>query len=635
VARTVARVIVDALSELGVRQVFGVVGDALNPVTDAIRTTDGLEWVGCRHEEAAAFAASAQSQLSGTLGVCMGTVGPGSVHLLNGLYDAAKSHAPVLAIAGQVPLAELGSDYFQEVDNDALFSDVAVFRATVTSPGQLPQMLETAVRTALGRKGVAVLTVPGDLGDQELTADRPARFSLNAPVSRPDESAVRRAAELLDRSERVTLLVGEGARAARDDVLTLADRLAAPMVLTLKAKAGFEGDANPFQVGQTGLIGNPAAASALQDADTLLLLGTDFPYRDWYPEGRTVVQVDTDATHIGRRVPVDVGLVGDTGATVRDLLSLLSHLATTPAGREETRDRSDSAEARDRSDSEGARDGSDSEGAPDRSHLTKAHDRSAPAPARDRSHLTKARDRYVRWRDGQARLADPGHDKGLVGRVRSALDNRGKDIRPEALAAVVDRVAADDAVFTSDTGMATVWLSRFVEMRGERRLIGSYNLGSMANAMPHALGAQCLDRDRQVVAFCGDGGLSMLLGDLMTLKTYKLPVKLVVFDNRRLGMVKLEQEQAGLPEFGTVLDNPDFASVARAMGIPGIRVTDPAALEDSVRRAFRTEGPVLLDVLTNPDEIAVPAKPTVEQGWGFAVAKMKEAVRSIGEPDGH
>ncbi|MFJ2237675.1 thiamine pyrophosphate-dependent enzyme [Streptomyces sp. NPDC087859] len=586
-ARTVARVIVDALDELGVRQVFGVVGDALNPVTDAIRTTESLEWVGCRHEEAAAFAASAQSQLTGTLGVCMGTVGPGSVHLLNGLYDAAKSHAPVLAIAGQVPLAEIGSGYFQEVDNDALFSDVAVFRATVTSPGQLPQMLETAVRTALGRKGVAVLTVPGDLGDQELPADRPARFSLNAAVSRPDDSAVRHAVELLDRAERVTLLVGEGARAARDDVLALADRLAAPMVLTLKAKAGFEGDANPFQVGQTGLIGNPAAASALQDADTLLLLGTDFPYRDWYPEGRTVVQVDTDATHLGRRVPVDVGLVGDTGATVRDLLG---HLAATPPGTE---------------------------------------------GARDRSHLEKARERYDRWRDGQARLADPDHDKGLVGRVRSALDNRGNDIRPEALAAVVDRVAADDAVFTSDTGMATVWLSRFVEMRGERRLIGSYNLGSMANAMPHALGAQCVDRGRQVVAFCGDGGLSMLLGDLMTLKTYRLPVKLVVFDNRRLGMVKLEQEQAGLPEFGTVLDNPDFAAVAQVMGIPGIRVTDPAELEDSVRRAFRTEGPVLLDVLTNPDEIAVPAKPTVEQGWGYAVAKMKEVVRSHGESGGH
>ncbi|GGQ58085.1 putative pyruvate dehydrogenase [Streptomyces flaveolus] len=528
-----------------------------------------------------------QSQLTDTLGVCMGTVGPGSVHLLNGLYDAAKSHAPVLAIAGQVPLAEIGSDYFQEVDNDALFSDVAVFRATVTSPDQLPQMLETAVRHALGRKGVAVLTVPGDLGERELTADRPARFSLNAPLSRPDESAVRRAAELLDGSERVTLLVGQGARAARQDVLALADRLAAPMVLTLKAKAGFEGDANPFQVGQTGLIGNPAAAAALQDADTLLLLGTDFPYRDWYPEGRTVIQVDTEATHIGRRVAVDVGLVGDTGATVRDLLD---HLAAAPAG------------------SEGAR---------------------------DRSHLEKARERFDQWRTGQARLADPSHDKGVVGRIRSALDNRDHDIRPEALAAVVDRLAADDAVFTSDTGMATVWLSRFVEMRGERRLVGSYNLGSMANAMPQALGAQFLDRERQVVAFCGDGGLGMLLGDLMTLKTYRLPVKLVVFDNRRLGMVKLEQEQAGLPEFGTVLDNPDFAAVAEAMGITGIRVTDPADVESAVERAFRTPGPVLLDVLTNPDEIAVPAKPTVEQGWGFALAKVKEVVRSHGEPDGH
>ncbi|MFG2279748.1 thiamine pyrophosphate-dependent enzyme [Streptomyces asoensis] len=583
-ARTVARVIVDALSELGVRQVFGVVGDALNPLTDAIRTTEGLEWVGCRHEEAAAFAASAQSQLGDTLGVCMGTVGPGSLHLLNGLYDAAKSHTPVLAIAGQVPLAEIGSDYFQEIDNDAVFRDVAVFRATITSPDQLPQMLETAVRTALGRKGVAVLTVPGDLGERELTADRPARFSLNAPLSRPDESAVRRAAELLDRAERVTLLVGRGARDARDDVLALADRLAAPMVLTLKAKAGFEGDTNPYQVGQTGLIGNPAAASALQDADTLLLLGTDFPYRDWYPEGRTVIQVDTEATHIGRRVPVELGLVGDTGATVRDLLALLG---TTP--------------------SEGG------EG------------------ARDRAHLEKARDRFDTWRAGQARLADPSHDKGLLGRVRSALDNRTHDIRPEALAALVDRIAADDAVFTSDTGMATVWLSRFVEMRGERRLIGSYNLGSMANAMPQALGAQFLDRERQVVAFCGDGGLAMLLGDLMTLKTYRLPVKLVVFDNRRLGMVKLEQEQAGLPEFGTVLDNPDFAAVARAMGIPGIRVTDPERLEDAVREAFAAPGPVLLDVLTNPDEIAVPAKPTVEQGWGFAVAKVKEIVRSHGD----
>ncbi|WP_329165977.1 thiamine pyrophosphate-binding protein [Streptomyces sp. NBC_01717] len=580
--RTVARLIGDALSELGVRQVFGVVGDALNPLTEAIRTTEDVEWVGCRHEETAAFAASAQSQLSGNLGVCMGTVGPGSIHLLNGLYDAAKSRTPVLAIAGQVPLTDMGSDYFQEVDNDALFSDVAVFRATISSPDQLPQLLETAVRNALGRNGVAVLTVPGDISDRQLSTDRKARFSLSPGVTRPEESAVQSAAGLLQRAERVTLLVGQGARAAREDVLALADRLAAPMVLTLKAKEGFEGDNNPFQVGQTGLIGNPAAASAMQEADTLLLLGTDFPYREWYPDGRTVIQVDTEATHIGRRVPVEAGLVGDVGATVRDLLRCLGS-----------------------------------------------------GEARDRKHLDHARERFESWRDGQARLADPKHDKGAVGRIRSALDNPEHGIRPEALAASVDRVAADNAVFTSDTGMATVWLSRFVEMRGARQLLGSYNLGSMANAMPHALGAQYLDRHRQVIAFCGDGGLSMLLGDLMTLKTSDLPVKLVVFDNRRLGMVKLEQEQAGLPEYGTLLDNPDFAAVATAMGITGIRVTDPADLEESVRRAFATPGPVLLDVLTNPDEIAIPAKPTVGQGFGFAVAKVKEVVRSHREPDSH
>ncbi|MFD8883797.1 thiamine pyrophosphate-dependent enzyme [Streptomyces erythrochromogenes] len=567
-ARTVARVIIDALQELGVGHVFGVVGDALNPLTEAIRTTDGLEWVGCRHEEAAAFAAGARAQLSGTLGVCMGTVGPGSVHLLNGLYDAAKSRAPVLAICGQVPLAEIGSDYFQEVDNDLLFRDVAVHRATVTSPDQMPRALETAVRAAVTRGGVAVLTVPGDIGDQELPEDRPVRFALDRAVTRPDDPSLARAADLLNAASRVTLLVGQGARGARADVLRAAEALASPMVLTLKAKEGFEGD-NPFQVGQTGLIGNPAAAHAFDSADALLMLGTDFPYRDWYPEGAKVVQVDTREEHLGRRTPVDVGLAGDVGATLQALLPLLK-------------------------------------------------------TGRDRTHLDDAVDRFADWQEGQQRLADPAREHRPVGKLRAALDNRDHDIRPEALAAALDAHAADDAVFTSDTGMATVWLSRFVTMHADRRLLGSYNLGSMANAMPQALGAQLWAPDRQVVAFCGDGGLSMLLGDLMTIKTYRLPVKLVVFDNRRLGMVKLEQEQVGLPEFGTELDNPDFAAVATALGITGIRLTDPAELDETVRRALATPGPVLLDVLTNPEEVAVPAKPTLAQGWGFAVAKAKE-----------
>ena len=573
-ARTVAHVIVDALKDLGVNHVFGVVGDALNPLTDAIRTTEGIDWIGCRHEEAAAFAAGAQSQLSGGLGVCMGTVGPGSVHLLNGLYDAAKSRTPVLAVCGQVPLAEVGSDYFQEVDNDLLFRDVAVFRATVTSPEQMPRLLETAVRAAISQGGVAVLTVPGDLGDQELEQDRPARFALSRAVTRPEDPALAAAAEVIGAAEKVTLLVGKGAREARPEVMRLAELLSAPMVLTLKAKEGFEGD-NPYQVGQTGLIGNPAAAHALDSCQTLIMLGTDFPYRDWYPTGCTVVQIDTREEHLGRRTPLDAGLAGDVGATLRALLPMLQAVE-------------------------------------------------------DRAHLQESRSKYDDWHEGQLRLAEPGHDRKGFGRLRAALDNRDHDVRPEALAAAVNEYAADDAVFTSDTGMATVWLSRFVEMHGTRRLIGSYNLGSMANAMPQALGAQLWAPDRQIVAFCGDGGLSMLLGDLMTIKTYQLPVKLVVFDNRRLGMVKLEQEQSGLVEFGTELDNPDFAAVATALGLTGIRITDPAQLHEGVKRAFATPGPVLLDVLTNPQEIAVPGKPTVAQGWGFAIAKLKENLQSHG-----
>ncbi|MER7594830.1 thiamine pyrophosphate-dependent enzyme [Streptomyces hydrogenans] len=571
--RTVAQVIVDGLADLGVDNVFGVVGDALNPLTDAIRTTDGIDWTGFRHEEAAAFAAGARAQLSGGLAVCMGTVGPGSVHLLNGLYDAAKSGAPVLAICGQVPLSEVGGDYFQEVDNDLLFRDVAVYRATVTSPAQMPRLLESAVRAAVTRRGVAVLTVPGDLGDQEVEEDRPPRFALPRPaVTRPADPALAEAAEAIGRGSRVTLLVGRGAREARQEVLRAAELLSAPMVLTLKGKEGFE-EENPYEVGQTGLIGNPAAAHAMDTCDTLIMLGTDFPYRDWYPEDCRVVQIDTREEHLGRRVPVDVGLAGDVGATLRALLPLL-----------------------------------------------------APVPSR--SHLDEARERFTRWQESQAGLADPAHDRHLLGRVRAMFDNRAEEIRPEALAAAVDRHAADDAIFTSDTGMATVWLSRFVRMRGTRRLLGSYNLGSMANAMPQAIGAQLWAPDRQVVAFCGDGGLGMLLGDLMTIRSARLPVKLVVFDNRRLGMVKLEQEQAGLPEFGTVLDNPDFAAVAEALGLTGIRVTAPGELDEAVRKALALPGPVLLDVVTNPAEVAVPGKPTVSQGWGFAIAKIKENLPS-------
>ncbi len=568
---TVASVIVSALADLGVRQLWGVVGDALNPVTDAIRREDRLEWVGVRHEEVAAFAAGAQAQLTGSLGVCMGTVGPGSLHLLNGLYDAKKSHAPVLAICGQVPTADMGSNFFQEVDNDAVFASVSEFHATVTSPSQMPYLLEQAVNTALARRGVAVLTIPGDIGEQSV-AQSSAAFAPTRAGQLPDPDDIQLAANTLNQVDKIALLVGCGAAEARDEVLSIARVLAAPMVLTLKAKAGFDGE-NPYQLGQTGLIGNPAAHLALHHADALLLIGTDFPYRDWLPHDKTVVQIDTRPEHIGRRVSVAVPLVGDAKRTLAQLLPRLTSRS-------------------------------------------------------DTGFLDRHRREFELWHSAQQRLADPDHDRKLLGRIRKHLDNPQELIRPELVAAVVDAAAADDAIFTSDTGMSTVWLSRFVEMRGSRALLGSYNLGSMANAMPQALGAAALDRSRQVIAFCGDGGLMMLLGDLRTAVTYRLPVKIVVFNNGRLGMVKLEQEQSGLPEYGTRLDNPDIAAVASALGLESRLVVRPEDVSDAVAAALAHDGPYLLDLHTNPDEISIPPKPTVDQAWGFAIAKLKETLNS-------
>ncbi len=355
----------------------------------------------------------------------------------------------------------------------------------------------------------------------------------------------------------------------------MAEKLSAPIVSTIKGKQTFDWD-NPYNVGQNGLIGNPAAADAFDEADLLLMIGSDFPYRDWFSEDAPVIQVDLVAEHIGRRAPVTLGLVGDAKSTVAELNGLV-------------------------------------------------------AQKTDRSHLDKITAKYERWRDRQARLADPSHDDHLVGQVRAVLDNPEHSIRPEAVAAIVGRLADDDAIFATDTGMSTVWFSRFVDMRDGQRLIGSFNLGSMANAMPQTIGAQASFPGRQVIGFCGDGGFTMLLGDLITAVSYDLPVKLIVFDNKRLGMVKLQQEDAGLPEFGTVLKNPNLADVATAMGAHGIRITDPAELESGIKAAFAHDGPVVVDVLTNPDEIIIPSHPTLGEAWGFAIAKMKEVVRSRGD----
>src|SRR4051794_10795150 len=422
---TVAELLIESLADYGVASVWGVVGDALNPVTDAIRREERIEWVGVRHEEAGAFAASAQAQLTGRLSVCMGTVGPGAIHLLNGLYDAKKSHAPVLAICGQVPREEIGSEFFQEVDNDRIFADVAVFSRTVSSIDQLPLLIEQAGNAAIQESGVAVLTLPGDVGGLDLPKGTPVpRFVETRPSSMPAPDAVQQAASLLNQADKVTLLVGQGAREARAEVLQLAERLAAPMVLTLKAKEGLE-DANDYEVGQSGLIGNHATAKAFEGCDVLFLVGTDFPYRDFLPTGKKVIQLDVRGAHIGRRTPVDLPLVGDAGLGLQALLPLIEQKT-------------------------------------------------------DRDHLDSARKSYRHWQERQQQFVDPAYDRKPKGLLRRKVDNPDARIRPELLAAAIDRHAASDAVFTSDTGMATVWLSRFVRMSGSRRLLGSYNLGSMA-----------------------------------------------------------------------------------------------------------------------------------------------------------
>ena len=569
---TIAESIVTSLAELGVKQVWGVVGDALNPITDAIRRDHRIEWIGVRHEETAAFAAGAQAQLTGTIGVCMGTVGPGSLHLLNGLYDAKKSRAPVLAICGQVPRSELGSDFFQEVNNDVIFADVASFCRTLTAPSQMPGLLEQAVQQAFDSSGVAVLTIPGDVGSLDAPDAKP-RFSRGQEPRIPGQQQISRAVELINANAKVTLLAGTGAKHAREELLALAERLKAPMVLTIKGKEQLEHD-NAYQVGQSGLIGNPAAQHAFDTCDVLLMLGTDFPYVDWYPKGKVVIQADIEPAHIGRRTAVEAGIVGDAKLVISELLGRVD-------------------------------------------------------PKTDRSHLDDAVKRYAGWHQRQQQLADPRYDsRGVIEKLRSAFDNPDDRMRPEAVAATVDSIAAQDSIFTTDTGMSTVWLSRFVTLSGTRRLIGSYNLGSMANAMPQALGAQAIDRGRQVIAFCGDGGLTMLLGDILTAVHHDLAVKLIVFNNGRLGMVKLEQEQAGLPEFGTSLADVDIAAIARAAGLHAVRVESPETLEAGVREVLGHEGPALLDCVTNPDEISLPPKTTSADAWGFAIAKLTETLES-------
>jgi len=562
-AKTVAESIVETLHAAGVRRVYGVPGDSLNGFTDALRRQRDMRWVHVRHEEAAAFAAGADAHLTGALAVCAGSCGPGNLHLINGLFDCQRSRVPVLAIAAQIPSMEIGRNYFQETHPQNLFQECSHFCEMVSNPDQLPGVLETAIRAAVAKRGVSVIVVPGDIALRRMSADTAPSPALlpAAAVVRPGETELDALAALLNRAGRVTMLCGRGCLGAHNSVMRLAEALKSPIVHALGGKEAIEYD-NSYDVGMTGLIGFSSGYHAMEDCDTLLMLGTDFPYRQFYPQAATIAQIDLRAENLGRRCRLDLGLIGDVNATIEALLPRLEVKT-------------------------------------------------------DRSHLNESLANYQKARRGLDELAI-----GRPGR---------QPIHPQFLASTISRLASEDAVFTCDVGTPTVWAARYLGMNGKRRLIGSFNHGSMANAMPQALGAQAAFPGRQVVAFCGDGGFSMMMGDFITLVQEKLPVKIVVFNNGTLGFVALEMKATGFLDFGVDLANPDFAAMAKAMGVRAHRVEDPADLTDAAGDVLAGDGPALLDVVTAKQELVMPPKTELSQAAGFSLWLMKAVMNGRGD----
>jgi pyruvate dehydrogenase (quinone) len=559
---TVADNIVEIVKASGVQRVYGLPGDSLNGFTDALRRDGDIKWIHVRHEEAAAFAAAGESAITGDLAVVAASCGPGNLHLINGLFDANRSRVPVLVIAAHIPREEIGGGYFQETHPQELFRECSVYCELVSVPEQLPRMLEIAMRTALERRGVAVVVIPGEVFLSESSSTSKVRpIAKTESVMRPDDSSLAAAAEVLNRSKAVTVLAGAGCAGAHDELIAIAAALRAPVVHSLRGKEHVEHD-NVFDVGMTGLIGFSSGYRAMEHCDALLMLGTDFPYRPFYPEGVPIIQVDVRGEQIGRRVPVDVALVG----TVKDTLDALLPLINV------------------KSDSE---------------------------------HLERMTGHYHRARARLDKLATEGRSSA--------------PLHPQFVAASVDRLASDDAIFLCDVGTPTIWAARYLRMNGKRRLIGSFTHGSMANALSQGIGAQASQPGRQVVALCGDGGLAMLLGELITLRHMHLPVKVIVFNNGALSFVELEMKASGVVNFGTELDNPDFGEVARSIGLFGQTVAKADELDDALRAAFAHDGPSLVDVHTARQEMALPPKVTLEQIKGFSLFAMRTILSGGGD----
>jgi pyruvate dehydrogenase (quinone) len=549
VATTVADQLVAQLVDAGVRRIYGIVGDSLNPIVDSVRRTGGstkggIDWIHVRNEEAAAFAAGAEAQLTGQLAVCAGSCGPGNLHLINGLFDAHRSGAPVLAIASHIPTPQIGSGFFQETHPDRLFVECSNYAEMISSSAQAPRVINSAIRHAVGLGGVAVVTIP-----------TPAFVATARPTLVPDSGAIEALAHAINKAKTVAIFAGAGVEGAHDEVVAFADLIAAPVGHSLRGKQWIQYD-NPFDVGMTGLLGYGAAHAGIHDADLVILLGTDFPYNQFLPDGSkvTIAQIDADAAHLGRRASVTHPVHGDVLPTLAALTVLVEKKS-------------------------------------------------------DRSFLDRTLKR---------------HNKLLTSVVGEYTDaDKRSPIHPEYAASVLDELAADDAIVTADTGMGNVWQARYITPNGRRRLIGSYLHGSMANALPQAIGAQVAYPDRQVISLSGDGGLSMLMGELVTAAAYKLPVKVVVFNNSTLGLVKLEMFVDGIPDFGVDVPAVDYAGVARALGFLAVRVEYPKDLRAALTEAFAHPGPALVDIVTDPLAMSLPPTISVEQVKGFAMAMSK------------
>jgi pyruvate dehydrogenase (quinone) len=552
-SRTVADFMVDTLKQAGVKRIYGIVGDSLNGFTDSLRRKGGVDWVHMRHEEAAAFAAGAEAHLTGELAVCAGSCGPGNLHLINGLFDCHRSRVPVLAIAAHIPSTEIGIDYFQATHPESLFKECSHYVELISKASQAPQILERAMRVAIARQGVAVVVVSGDVA-LEMTAAVPPRFLKPvAPAVVPETRDLDKLVDLLDGNARVTLLCGAGCAGAHDEVIELAECLQSPIVHPLRGKEHIEYD-NPYDVGMTGLIGFTSGYLALNNCDTLLMLGTDFPYRQFYPEGAKIAQIDIRPEALGNRCSLELGLVGDVKATLKALLPRLTR------------------------------------------HTDSSHLQDSVADYKKARHTL----------DGLAE-SSPG----------------SKTIHPQYVSRLVSELADEDAIFTCDVGTPTAWAARYLSMNGKRRLIGSFNHGSMANALPQAIGAQSTYPDRQVISMSGDGGFAMMMGEFLTLGQMNLPVKVIVLNNGTLGFVELEMKATGFIDTGCDLRNPNFAAMAEAMGIKGVRVEDPKHLKEALAAAFSHDGPALVDVVSARQELIMPPKATLAQAHSFGLFMLK------------